>query len=32
VKIARALAERGYTWITANTRMYDLGTNAKCKV
>src|SRR5438552_3624690 len=25
VKIGRALAERGYTCITANTRMHDLG-------
>jgi pimeloyl-ACP methyl ester carboxylesterase len=28
VKIGRALAERGYTCITANTRMHDLGTIA----
>jgi pimeloyl-ACP methyl ester carboxylesterase len=28
VKIGRALAERGYTCITANTRMHDIGTNA----
>jgi pimeloyl-ACP methyl ester carboxylesterase len=28
VKIARALAERGYACITANTRMHDLGTVA----
>jgi pimeloyl-ACP methyl ester carboxylesterase len=28
VKIGRALAERGYTCITANTRMHDIGTKA----
>jgi pimeloyl-ACP methyl ester carboxylesterase len=28
VKIGRALAERGYTCITANTRMHDIGTIA----
>ena len=27
VMIARALAERGYTCITANTRMHDIGFN-----
>ena len=27
VKIGRALAERGYTCITANTRMHDIGFN-----